>query len=441
MKSRAVFSRSRQGHWKLAIAVALAMLPPGLLPALTPPLTAQTDSAGIPIITARAPLWGPGEGWTVSDEPVVRIGALAGVPEHQLNGVVGTVRLSGGDIVIGEWTTGELRRYDGDGNLVWRAAGEGEGPGEHAFLAFVGTLPGDSLVTFDHGLLRAQVFAPSGEAARTIRVEVPGPGFGPGDVIGISERHLILTFADQRGERPPPGVARWPGIAIVALSLDDGSMRTLMDLPGREVYMFREGGRVGNYIYRFGKGPRYAVSGGRLALADTERFSVRSIALGDGSTKWILGRDEPAREVTSEDVEAAVEVSMSLTRGVEGMPEGAREGLRRNMSQSPTASTLPVLQSLHLDAVGNLWVEPYSLPGTDLPPFQVYSPYGTWLGTIAMPAGLSLEPPSALRLGTGLKSGFEIGDDYILGVWRDELDVEYVRLYALEKQGRPSGLR
>ena len=122
--------------------------------------------------------------------------------------------------------------------------------------------------------------------------------------------------------------------------------------------MFREGGRVGNYIYRFGKGPRYAVSGGRLALADTERFSVRSIALGDGSAKWILRRDEPAREVTSEDVEAAVEVSMSLTRGVEGMPEGAREGLRRNMSQSPTASTLPVLQSLHLDALGGTVLAP-----------------------------------------------------------------------------------
>ena len=27
----------------------------------------------------------------------------------------------------------------------------------------------------------------------------------------------------------------------------------------------------------------------------------------------------------------------------------------------------------------------------------------------------------------------EIGDDYILGVWRDELDVEYVRMYGLEK--------
>lgn len=404
-----------------------------LLTLAAPELTAQTDSAGIPIITARTPLWGPGEGWTVSDEPLVQIGALAGAAEHQLHGVVGTVRLSDGDIVIGEWTSGELRCYDGDGELVWRTAGEGEGPGEHAFLSFVGTIPGDSVVTFDHGLLRAQVFAPGGEAARTIRVDVPGPGFGPGDIIGISERHLVLTFADQRGEAPPPGVARWPGIAIMALSLDDGRMRTVTDLPGPEVYMFREGGQVGNYIYTFGKGPRYAVSGGRLALVDTERFSVRSIALDDGSATWILRRDEPALEVTGEHVEAYAELAASLIRGREGMPEGAVEAVKRNARQGPMASTLPVLHSLHLDAVGNLWVEPYSLPGADISPFQVYSPDGTWLGTLAMPSGISFEAAPGLRNGTGPQSGFEIGDDYILGVWRDELDVEYVRLYALEK--------
>ncbi len=403
-----------------------------LLTLAAPLLTAQTDSAGIPIIMARAPLWGAGDGWTISDEPLVQIGALAGAPEHQLDGVVGTVRLSGGDIVIGEWTTGELRRYDAEGNLVWRAAGDGEGPGEHRFLAFVGRLPGDSLVTFDHGLLRVQVFAPGGEAVRTISVEWPGSGFGPGDIIGLSERHLVLTFADQRGEAPPPGVARWPEIDIMALSLDDGSMRAVMDVPGPEVYMFREGGYVGNYIYIFGKGPRYAVSGGRLALADTERFSVRSIALDDGSSTWILRRNEPAREVTSEHVEAYVELVASLIVGREGMSEDAAEAVKNNSRQDPMASTLPVLHSLHLDAVGNLWVEPYSLPGADVAPFQVYTPDGTWLGTVAMPPGLSLEA-GGLRTGTGSKSAFEMGDDYILGVWRDELDVEYVRLYALEK--------
>ena len=35
--------------------------------------------------------------------------------------------------------------------------------------------------------------------------------------------------------------------------------------------------------------------------------------------------------------------------------------------------------------------------------------------------------------GSGLRPGFEIGDDYVLGVWRDDVGVEYVRLYALEK--------
>ena len=397
------------------------------------PLTAQSDSAGIPIITARIPLWAPGAGWTVSDEPLVEIGAEIGSPEYLLDDVVGAVRLSGGDIVIGERSTGELRRYDRQGALVWRAAGQGEGPGEHQFLGFLGKLPGDSLVTFDYALLRVQVFGPGGEVGRTVRVEIPGRGFGPRDIVGVSERHLVMTFEDRRREAPPPGVARWRGIRITTLSVDDGSIRTVMDVPGDEVYMFREGRQVGNYIYPFGKGPRYSASGGRLALVDTERFSVRSIALGDGSTQWILRRDEPARVVTSDHVEARVEEWTSRVRGLEGMPTASREAHKRSMRESPMASTPPVLQTLHFDAVGNLWVEPYSTPGTEIPPFQVYAPDGFWLGTVAVPSGLALEMGAGPRLGVGPKVGFEIGEDYVLGVWRDELGVEYVRLYGLRK--------
>ena len=88
----------------------------------------------------------------------------------------------------------------------------------------------------------------------------------------------------------------------------------------------------------------------------------------------------------------------------------------------------------HLDAVGNLWVEPYSPPGSEIPRFQVYAPDGSWLGTVAVTPGLALElGDTGLRLGQGPRAGFEIGDHYILGVWRDELGVEHVRLYGLEK--------
>ena len=113
------------GIWPFAcVTVALA----AIHAASARPLPAQADSAGIPIITARAPLWGSGEGWTISDEPLVEIGAETGPPESLLAGVVGVVRLSGGDIVIAESATGELRRYNQSGDLVWRAGGQGQGP-------------------------------------------------------------------------------------------------------------------------------------------------------------------------------------------------------------------------------------------------------------------------------------------------------------------------
>ncbi len=59
--------------------------------------------------------------------------------------------------------------------------------------------------------------------------------------------------------------------------------------------------------------------------------------------------------------------------------------------------------------------------------FEVFAPDGTWLGSVELPPGL--------------ERGFiqyqapymEIGTDYVLGVWRDELDVQYVRMYRLNR--------
>ena len=36
-----------------------------------------TNPTGIPITTALAPVWGPGDEWTISEEPLVQIGAVA----------------------------------------------------------------------------------------------------------------------------------------------------------------------------------------------------------------------------------------------------------------------------------------------------------------------------------------------------------------------------
>lgn len=165
---------------------------------------------------------------------------------------------------------------------------------------------------------------------------------------------------------------------------------------------------------------------GRLAVVDTEAFVVRSVSLDDGATIAILRRNEPAREVTSEHVEALVELMARQHIDYEGLSEEEVEALKPVWRKTPMASTLPVLESIRLDAAGNLWVEPYAIPGSGRSPFEVYAADGTWLGSVATPPGL---------IQTSLRQdiGPWIGDDYILGVWSGEQGVEYVRVYALEK--------
>ena len=72
-----------------------------------------------------------------------------------------------------------------------------------------------------------------------------------------------------------------------------------------------------------------------------------------------------------------------------------------------------------LDREGNLWVslgptERSSSPSED---YLVFDPAGSLLGVTALPP---------VRI-------LEIGHDYVLGVYRDDLEVEYVHLYELRK--------
>ena len=279
--------------------------------------------------------------------------------------------------------------------------------------------------TDDGGRARVQVFAPGGDVARTMPIESPWSGFTPLKVIGLSGHQLVVTFGDYRGELPN-GAVRYPGIRIATFSLEDGAVAEVMDVPGAEQHIVSGGGRIVYSGYQFGKGPRLAVTPGRLAVVDTEAFSIRSISLEDGTTTAILRRDVPIQEVTSNHVEAYVDwmAEQNMTYGGYSLEQA--EASKPGWRDGPMASTLPVLESIHLDAAENLWVEPYALPGARAAPFEVFAPNGTWLGTVATPPGLAL--------GTDrVPVGFEIGEDYVLGLWRDELGVEYVRMYGLER--------
>jgi hypothetical protein len=73
---------------------------------------------------------------------------------------------------------------------------------------------------------------------------------------------------------------------------------------------------------------------------------------------------------------------------------------------------------LLVDSEGNLWVADYSEERDDEGTWSVFDPEGRFLGTVETPTGGRVH---------------QIGDDFVLGIWRDELNVEYVRLYELMK--------
>ena len=54
------------------------------------------------------------------------------------------------------------------------------------------------------------------------------------------------------------------------------------------------------------------------------------------------------------------------------------------------------------------------------PVWTVFNPEGRVLGFVETPAGLDI---------------YEIGEDYILGLATDELGVEYMQVWALERSG------
>ena len=86
-----------------------------------------------------------------------------------------------------------------------------------------------------------------------------------------------------------------------------------------------------------------------------------------------------------------------------------------------------MLRSVHVDGAGHLWLKPYYVAGAESPPFETFAPDGTWLGSVTLPPGL-------VRAFTQYQAPYmEIGEDYVLGVWTDELDVQYVRMYRIDK--------
>ena len=385
------------------------------------PTFTVTDSAGIRIVENARAQYAPGAGWTLSAEPVVRMGVVHGDPAYEFSGIVGLTRLSDGRIVVLDEQTKELRFYAGDGTFLERVGRAGQGPGEFTAPGRLQRLAGDTLQIADFptrirytsdGTLVEQIGIDWMPVKRhgDFYLECTGsPIFLDDLLIGCGES---FPFRPEETERT--GAARNAKLYVsVPRSFD--RVDTLATIVGPLFAWNDEHG----YLIRLNWPPITSFAFGgtptHFAVSDGDAYDVRLLDL-DGSTRMIVRRLDGMRALTE---------SERAPPSVTPPPRSDRRFSRRPpnlplVSDLTPLDSMSMLIGLFIDSENRVWghVSDPSLGAGSW--HDLFDADGRYLGPVRFPERFRI---------------FEIGTDYVLGVRRDELDVEFVELYRLVRPG------
>lgn len=376
---------------------------------------AMTDSAGVRIVRSEAPAWsGPDEAWRVEPDPVVDIGNDPADSTQHLFAVAGVRRLSDGRLAVGDAGLSQIRFFDAEGRFLHGVGRDGEGPGEFSGIRAVFRCGGDTLMVADRDR-RLQVFTDTGAFVRTETV-VPHLQDRPLGIEGVSSDcasvlargldvgpdsnyRVTLHWSDMRSATRDT-VATFPWLAT--FTLPDGPMalpygawahwvtadRGVYVSGGKapEVRAYDRGGRLTRIV-------RWSERGQPITEADRLRFERR---------RERLLRENPTRADVPD-------------------PDDFVYPERK-----------PLVAGMLVDDEGNLWARPYppDAPGfvhlmepeRGRPPevWRVFDGEGRWLGRVEMPADLEV---------------MDVHGGLVVGLWRDDLDVQHVRLHRIARTG------
>ena len=376
-------------------------------------LSETWDSAGVRIVANPRPADDSRLAWRIGPTPTVSIGVEAGEEPYMLHRANDATTLSDGRIVIANTGTNELRVFDAAGvhQATWGSSGEG--PGEFAALAGVDTWPGDSIVAWDGRESSISVFDSAGGFARSFVLEWGG------------ERPLEPRFAFSDGSfMGRAAEASGDGYRRSEVTYErreaDGANRLSYGMhPGGESFMGFAGGipimLAGLPFSRF---LLEGAWGPLVIITPNDDYQILAYDGADGSLARIVRREHTNRDPTRAEAEELFEKSLANS----GLPEQALKAFREGFPSVPVVERFPAFAAILIDALDHLWVRETTLPGMERPAplWTVFDPEGQVLGFVETPDGLTV---------------LEIGPDYLLGRTTDDLGIESVQVWPLERSG------
>ncbi|MYI22752.1 MAG: hypothetical protein F4043_08580 [Gammaproteobacteria bacterium] len=389
----------------------LALLPALALGAATacaerePDAVIEVDSAGVRIVESRAPAWPPGTQWRVNSEPVFRLGDAGDDPSSSFFRILDVARLAGGEVIVVDGGSAEVRRYDAAGRHLWSTGGRGEGPGEFRMPGYLGRRDDGAFLIWDRALSRVSTIAQNGDRLGTERRS--GSDGSPVVAFGRFEDGYWLVALPVVRRVTEPGTAWTDSVRLGRYDPVLEEHVQLATVPGpRWVW-------TGQSMLPVPFSPRSlrAIVGNRVAVASGSVPEV-SIHDPDGSlaARYRIARD--VRPVSESDIRQVIDDLVELGQGSEAVWRQWRDDIE-------VPAFEPAFDQLLADGDGNLWAQRFTadLLTREPPTWDVFDSAGAWLGVVATPGGMVV---TAIR------------DGLVAGVYRDELGVEYVSVHRLE---------
>ena len=170
--------------------------------------------------------------------------------------------------------------------------------------------------------------------------------------------------------------------------------------------------RQGLTLHRtpFGRTTHVAWSHDRIYVGETGKREIEVLRF-DGSVKRLIRWEGSDVAVTGADRAAFRDELLTTLR----RPE-RRADYERWLAEVPFPDRMPAFRALAADSSGRVWVQEWNRATDNEDRWLVFAPDGQLTATVAVPVGQTI---------------LEIGEDVVLTLWKDELDLEYVRLYRV----------
>jgi hypothetical protein len=368
------------------------------------PILSVRDSSGVVIIESRSTVIDSALIWHVDSVPELQLGAALADGPTSFSGIEGIAQLTNGELVVLDRSTQEVRFFSAQGAIVRRVGRRGAGPGEFGDFMLVPDVSYDSLIIMDPANLRISVLSSDGAFLSSFSV-----GNSVGEPRGILSGFRIAGSSGfySRGSE---GLSYNITAFVVVNPVSDLRDTIAVDTAG----MVTARGRADNISY-----PAFVPFMGRSSIA----VGRGKVYYTSGKTQEILEFDESLqltmrmRALNEQQRVTAKLFDSAVGRYADRMSNPQR--VRTLFSQLPRPQFLPVWTRLIVDWRGSIWAEEYRPVRSTASTWIIFDPSGAIRGAARMPANFTVA---------------QIGESFVLGVWRDADGVEYVRRHRLVRQ-------